>query len=164
MVESLATNIIAIWGIAIPVGCAFFHFLSMIPVLIIRDMKKELLYLAGMFVCQILPLIFEMFVNGPICDATDGWFPGSPLGVVVYAFYRALVPQYYSKLKRKGERADGLNANNKVRIGDEDANQDIPALIDIEDYPYDYTYSEIDEDRILSLSNNFFMMKVEQLY
>ena len=130
MVSSLAPKLIAIFGIGIPIGCALFHFFSMIGVCIVRNIKKGLLYLTIMVLANVLPIIFEMFLNEPLCTVTVGWFPGAPLGCVLYAFYRAFIAQFYTLLKKNGEKLDGTNGN-RVKLGDEDGNMNIPALIDV---------------------------------
>ena len=145
MVSSLATNLIAIFGIGIPIGCALFHMLSMIGVCCIRKMMKALVYVILMGLFNALPIVMEMFVNQPLCTVTNGWLPGATLGCIFYAIYRVLIYLYYELLKKKGERFDGTHGK-RILLGDEDGNMDIPAQICVEDYTYEYTYSEVDED------------------
>ena len=143
--ESLAKSMIAIIGLAIPLGCALFHFLSMIVVCAIRKIPAAIGYAALMFVCNFAPIIFETFVNEPLCNISVGYFTGNALGVLIIAFYRVFISLFYPLMK-KSEVFDGLGGERKLLLkpGEDDPN--LPAVIDLDDYPYDYTYSEVSED------------------
>jgi hypothetical protein len=145
MSESVAKKTIVIFGIGIPMGCAFFHFLSMIVVCAIRKLKSAAGYAFMMLACNFLPIIFEIFVNEPLCTVSAGYFTGNALAVLVLAFYRVFISLFYTELK-KVERVDGLGGERKILKGPGEDDSDLPAIIDLDDYPYDYTYSEVSED------------------
>jgi hypothetical protein len=139
--ESLAKNTIAIFGIGIPAGCAIFHFFSMTVVCIFRRILRAIGYTFLMLIFNFLPIIFEIFLNEPLCNVSVGYFSGSSLAILIFAFYRVFISLFYPILK-KNERVDGLGNERKLLKGPDEDDSDLPAIIDLDDYPYDYTYSE----------------------
>lgn len=128
-------------GIVVPVGCSSFYFLSMIPVLIYRKEFLGLVYLIFITICNIGHQIFNLTIHGLLCTKTLGYFSGSSLSVVIFAFYRIFVQLYFQRLK-EAERFDGLTE--KRRLSEELSN--LPLPIEISDYSYSYTYTDSNED------------------
>jgi hypothetical protein len=143
--ESVAKSTIAIFGIGIPIGCAFFHCFSIIIISIIRKITKAIVYVCLMFLCNFLPHIFELFLNEPLCNSSAGYFTGTSLAILIFTLYRVFIQLFYTIFKMN-ERTDGLGNERKRLKGPDEDDSDLPAIIEIDDYPYDYTYSEISED------------------
>lgn len=135
-------------GIAVPIGCSLFHLFGMIPVIIYRKTWKSLIFLICMTICNIGHQIIDICVQGPLCEATKGYFTGSSLAVIVFAFYRVFVQLYFQNFK-DSEKLDGLTERKRL---DEEDSGDIPYPIEKTDYSYTYTYTDTADESTESFS------------
>ena len=135
-------------GIVVPIGCSLFHLFGMIPVIIYRKVKICIVFLIFMTICNVGHQIIDICVQGPLCGATKGYFTGTSLAVIIFAFYRVFLQLFFQKFK-ESEKLDGLTE--KKRLDAEDSG-DIPYPIEIEDYSYTYTYTDTSEETADSLS------------
>lgn len=135
-------------GIAIPIGCSLFHLLGMIPVVIYRKTWKSLIFLILMTICNIGHQILDICVQGPLCEATSGFFTGASLSVIVFAFYRVFVQLYFQNFK-DSEKLDGLTEKKRL---DQENSSDFPYPIEKTDYSYTYTYTDTTDESTEGLS------------
>ncbi|OHT03485.1 hypothetical protein TRFO_29152 [Tritrichomonas foetus] len=138
---------VILMGIAVPIGCSIFHFLAMLPVVLYRKMWLGVLYLFLMAAFNIGYQVIDLFLNGPLCNASSGWFSGSSLAVLVFAFYRVVVQLFFTELK-KAEKDDGLPVR-KRRLSEPSSSElNKPLPVELSDYTYSYTYTDTSDDSI----------------
>ncbi|EAY20745.1 hypothetical protein TVAG_391290 [Trichomonas vaginalis G3] len=147
--KNIAESLIAVFGLGLPVGFIYAHFLMMVCVCCFRKLWKGLFWVFLMALTNSAPLFIEMTLNEPLCRVSVGWFPASCFGILIFGFYRLAATVFYPILK-KHEAKDGLG-NNRIQKGQAYDDENIPALIDGDDYEYSYTYTDVDDDQRLDM-------------
>jgi len=138
-------SLIILMSLGFPVGAQLFHFFAMIPVLIVRRLYTCIIYLVMMLLTSLGPLIIDLYFSPQICSMFSGYFTSSSVAILVFIFYRVMCSIFYTNLK-KAERFDGLPPDKK-KVGAPTVEDDnLPNIIELDDYSYTYTYT--DEDGI----------------
>lgn len=143
LAESVAASSISFFGLGLPIGFVTFHTIVMFCVCITRKIWRAIFFLILMWATNAGPILIEMYASKGLCTISVGWFTSGSLAILILGFYRLIISFYYPCLKRN-EMKDCLGSK-KVYLGQQVDDENVPCLIDGEDYTYEYTYTDVDD-------------------
>lgn len=127
-------------------GAQLFYFFGCIPVCIVRRLWKCLVYLISFTIVEVASIFIELYVNGPLCRATDGYLTAPFICAFLQIIYIVLFIYYFHDLKRN-EVMDGLKSRPRRLSETPSSELNKPLAIAFSDYTYSYTYTEDESDQ-----------------